>query len=299
MAKSGESELHKSLKAKILEAALADGLDAKAESSGSGWRADVAVRSDIGTIAFEVQKTPQSLAATIKRQMRYRASGVIGCWLFLNPVHHLNDERPDLPLFYVPADSENGNLVSLGDRRAVTLDRFVPAFARGLVRFCNRAVSSWQQEVTITFYRMKCWNCGFENHPYFLDDSFTAACGARAHPDESLWSSNRSEVSPEIVEAVMEYVAMEDSEGLIVPPVKERFSKTVGHSYLSFGCLRCDSIFGDWYLRDAELEAMYGYGVIASTKVNITLPKRTTVNLPHWCYPDTGDFCEPDPPTPS
>lgn len=31
-------------------------------------------------------------------------------------------------------------------------------------------------------------------------------------------------------------------------PVKERFSKTLGHMYLSNGCEHCDALLGDWFL---------------------------------------------------
>lgn len=294
MATAGESKLHKRLKAAVLSAARARGFNARMEVKGAGWRADVVVASDLGTFAFEVQTTPQPLGVTLERQERYRASGVIGCWLFLNPVRYLSDERPDLPLFQVVADPVNGALVSLGDRRHVRLEDFVPAFVVGLIRFCDQAVSSRVQKVTAHFYEFSCWKCGLAHYPYLLDDSFTAACGAKAHTEENLWGSNRREFWPEVIEAVIRHMGQDDVVPLLVPTVKERFSRTMNESYLSFGCHRCDSLFGDWFIHEAEIDVRYGYGIVTTAPLGVELTSSITVPLPHWCYPENGSFCEAD-----
>ena len=61
---------------------------------------------------------------------------------------------------------------------------------------------------------------------------------------------------------------------------------------MSFGCTKCDSIFGDWYIYEATLEAWYGGGVVdkISFKVNSDLNLR--LNVPHWCHPGENKFCE-------
>ena len=91
---------HDRIQMEIVSACRDIGIEAIQEYSGQGWRSDVFVPNNGNPIAFEIQLSPQSLLRTIERQSKYTGDGIIGCWLFENPVPKLNEERPDLPVFY-------------------------------------------------------------------------------------------------------------------------------------------------------------------------------------------------------
>jgi hypothetical protein len=183
---ASESPRHFAIKHGILDACARAGFDAKAEARGKGWRADVLAPTSGIPVAYEVQLSPQGLTKTIARQERFWSSGVAGCWLFLEgtKLRNLNEERPDLPLFFVRETGSGEFAVSLGDRRVLSLDVFAAEYARGRIRFCNDAVSKPTQELRLLFYEMPCWKCGQMNHPYMLGQPFKAACNAVAHPHE-------------------------------------------------------------------------------------------------------------------
>ena len=290
-ASASESSRHFAIKEEISRSCAQLGVQATMETGGKGWKADVLVATESMPVAFEVQTSPQTLRKTVERQERYLSHGVSGCWLFLKSVKHLNHERPDLPLFYVSEDQNGEFHVSLGDRRNVNLRQFVAEYIQGRIRFCHDAVSNREQNIQLVFYEFACWKCGRMNHPFMLKTGFKSACNAVAHPEETMWGSNRSEFRPEIRAVAESYVARNCESKLALPVIKTRHSNTVGFEYMSFECKYCDSIFGDWYISDAEMEVIYGDGVVAQCDAIVDVAEVFTRPIPHWCYPNSGSFC--------
>jgi hypothetical protein len=75
--------------------------------------------------------------------------------------------------------------------------------------------------------------------------------------------------------------------------IKERFSKTIGHSYISFGCPACDALSGDWFVDEAIMEARYQQDdapAILQTEIEFTQP--IIIEYPHWCFPKHQDYCD-------
>lgn len=291
-ASASESPRHIAIKRGILDACSGAAVEAKAEARGKGWRADVLARTSGMPVAFEVQLSPQGLARTLERQERFWRSGVAGCWLFLEgkKLRDLNAERPDLPLFFVSEDSSGEFTVSLGDRRVLSLERFATEYAQGRIRFCNDAISKPIQDLRLLFYEMRCWKCDEMNHPYMLGGQFRASCNAVAHPHETLWGSSKTEYRPDLYLAAERFAAQQTGISLALPRVGIRHSTTVGHEYLSFGCRFCDSIFGDWYIMEAELEIAYG-GAIVEANVAVAMNDVFSKQIPHWCYPEKDNYC--------
>lgn len=291
-ARASESPKHLAIKQALLDACSSAGFAAKQEAGGRGWRADVLVPTSGRPVAFEVQLSPQSLLRTLERQARFWRSGVVGCWLFLEgkKLKGLRDECPDLPLFFVGDDSTGVFTVSLGDRRVLSLSEFAVEYAHGRIRFCEDAVSAPTQDLQLLFYEMPCWKCGEMNHPYMLGRPFKASCNAVAHPQESLWEDTKSEYRPDVVFAANRFASQHADRRLLLPTVARRLSHTVGHEYLSFGCRACDSIFGDWYIHEAEMEVIYG-GAIAEAHVSVAMTDVFSKPIPHWCFPEDDRYC--------
>jgi len=292
MSAKSETPEHSQIKAEIVSVCNGLGYQAIEEFRGRGWRADVLASKGFEQVAFEVQLGPQSLKKTLDRQERYTRDGVKCCWLFQKPVPKLLDERPDLPLFYVSSQSNNAFSVSLSGRKDLCLRTFIAEFLAGRIRFCEVARAKPEQTIRLVFYEMECWKCKAMNHIYYVDTSFRSACNAVIEPGESLWGSDRQEYRPEIIDAVKQLLKTEQGEHLRLGEVKPRYSKTVGDSYTSFGCYKCDSIFGDWFVMEAEMEAVYGYGQVATFEITIKLQDDVSLPIPHWCYPESQAFCD-------
>jgi hypothetical protein len=43
------------------------------------------------------------------------------------------------------------------------------------------------------------------------------------------------------------------------------------------------------------MEARYGFGQVAVLEETIRLEHPVELPIPHWCYPESGDFCDGSP----
>jgi len=107
--------------------------------------------------------------------------------------------------------------------------------------------------IQVRFVEYKCYKCGTLNHLYFADsldsDEVHYEC-------DNLWTEDKKALSPEIVDCVESYAKTEEGKKLNLAKVDIRFSKTVEDSYRSFGCSKCDAIFGDWYVNEAYIDSL-------------------------------------------
>lgn len=274
----------------IISACKSLGIEAKQEFRGTGWRADVFVQNENKPIAFEIQLSPQTLKKTLERQSKYTRDKIIGCWLFEKPIPKLIDERPDLPVFFVEDDANGNLIVNLGTRRKIDLQEFLKNFISNHIRFMTVAKTNPIQTPKLAFYEMTCWKCKELNHLFYVTTPFYSSCNAEIQPEEALWESKSVEYNPEIIALAKAFIEKRPDLNLKLGEIKERFSHTIGSSYISFGCHKCDSIFGDFYVMDAKLDAMYNDDAI-SFEGKIELLQTFEMNIPHWCFPNNGHFC--------
>jgi hypothetical protein len=287
-----EQSKHEKIKLKIIETCKDLNLKTVPEYRGKDWRADVYASNNSVRFAFEIQISPQSLAKTLARQAKYNRDGIIGCWLFEKPLAKLADERPDLPLFYVTQKTDSSFSVSLSGRKELPIHEFLETFLTGKIKFCNVARTKPIQHVKLVFFEMECWKCKAMNHIYYVEAALYSACNAIIQPMETMWGSDHIEHRPEIIKLARNFINTEKGRQLKLGEIKSRFSRTVQDSYASFGCYKCDSIFGDWYVSDAQLEAMNGYGQVATLESDVKFDSDIELPIPHWCYPGDAPFCD-------
>ncbi len=294
---------HKEIQDVILEVCNKLGFNAVQEYRGRGWRADVLAINGVSRFAFEIQISPQSLKTTLERQAKYIQEGIDCCWLFEKSPRRDRDElyneveRPDLPLFSIESANDDSPdspsfVVSLNGRRKIALPEFVGAFLQGRIKFCKVLRTKKKQLIRLFFFEMKCWKCGALNHVYSVDETcLRSSCNGIVQTMEmmEMWSSNGIEYIPEVIGLAQNFAR---TKNLKLGQIKRRYSKTVGDSYISFGCYKCDSIFGDYYVSDAALEAAYDPKTIR-LEGEIDLHQSFEIPVPHWCYPGPGEsFCD-------
>ena len=280
--------LHDRIKRRVSLACNLLGGQAQEEYRGSDWRADIFVEYNDVKYAFEIQTSQQSLQRTIERQDKYRRDNIIGCWLFEKERKRKIEELETLPLFQVIDEGEQF-FVSLKGRKTLPLEVFVNDFINGRIKFCytRKALPI----IDVNFIEMSCWKCHALNHIYYVAP-LHSACNTIVHYQETLWSSEKLAYHPEIVKKVTDYSMSDKGQRIKLAAVKERYSRTVDDSYMSFGCHQCDSIFGDFYVQDAIIDAWDGDGIVDTLTIKLQNDIDILEEIPHWCHPGEYHFCE-------
>ena len=288
--KTSNSELHETVKHIILNTSLSLGYKSVEEYRGKGWRADVYIETGNKKYAFEVQVSPQSLKKTQERQEKYIRDGITCCWLFEKETKNMKPEFEELPLFQLIQESNGDLYVSLKGRKKLSLENFVTDFLNNRIRFCKHIKRS--PKIDVKFLKMPCYKCNAENYIYHIWP-LKSTCNATLNYQDELWDSDKFVFHPEIVKKVKEYTNSKRGKHLLMGEIKERYSSMVDKTYMSFGCHKCDAIFGDFYVKMATIES-FGHeeDVIEHLEIDINAPETMQEMLPHWCHPGDLDFCE-------
>lgn len=282
-----KSQLHMMAQNAILDACSALNYPAQLEYRCSGYIPDVIVFVGEKKYAFEIQVSPQSLKKTRERQEKYLRDGIIGCWLFEKEPSKMQFEMEELPIFKLVVEG-NQLYVSLKSRKKLPIDVFIKDFITGKIKFCQHIKPL--PIITVNFIEFPCWKCGTMNHIYYLDN-FHTACNIAIHHEDRLWRDEKLAFNSTVIKAIQDYSKTEAGKHLVLSSIKKRFSNTVGMSYMSFGCSKCDSIFGDFHIHEAIMDSIYeeakdSFSFEAHIEFEIPL------YLPHWCHKGLHEFCE-------
>lgn len=249
-----ETEIHLRLKQIAVRLARAHGWDAETEVSGFSptgeeWRADVLARKGDAKVAVEIQWSSQTPDETLRRQERYRASGVRGLWLVQKGSIPVTRE---LPAASIVARAEHSYDAVLSSGQRLPLDAFLDAaFGRRLKYGIPHDVAG---TISMSAARTKCWHDRCR-----ADTIIVTSLGITFGPyrrDFSVSDFNREQ---QLFDLIYRQIPL----GLKVGSIKPRFSKTMEASYLSNGCVKCDRIFGQHF----EIAERYNEQVICEMPI--------------------------------
>ncbi len=261
------------------------GYTVETEAQGEGWRADVlAVRGE-ARIAIEIQWSMQTLEETELRQERYAADGVRCVWLFRKLPRGARPRR-DVPMFALGGSERTCPMVE-----GKSLREFVAELLRGHYKFCDVARALPTQSVRIEIASCRCWRCHEPCHFFRVarnDEGLQTMHGWPCAYWQEVFPEGL-EYSRQVQEALTRFRESEAGKSVLLGKVKERYSRTVGESYMSQGCPFCDALFGEWHLK-MEPDS-WEAPCVASLDIAIELPRSVIAQYPHWCYSPTKDFC--------
>ena len=255
-----ETEAHLQLKKTVVDAARANGWEAATEVPGASplgeqWTADVLAKKKTHKVAVEIQWAGQTNEETMRRQERYRQSGIRGLWLLRQPGFPITH---DLPAVCIGGSLREGfqalipSHTRLGARDRAEPDRWhqivpmrefldgvfskrfqfgLPLDADALVSIRSGTINCWRRSCRartriVTFVELE-----FGHHKYNFN---IRALGEH----------------PELCSAVLSRLPPDPKIGEIKP----RFSRTLGRAYMSNGCHRCDALIGEFFEHDAWYE---------------------------------------------
>ena len=114
--------------------------------------------------------------------------------------------------------------------------------------------------IKVRFVGCSCYACGNTHFVYMVTG---LKCSQKPYIELSNYndyykvSELIDEFSPEVLKSVQQFLSNHKEMELPMGEIKERFSRTMNESYMSFGCPHCDAIVGDHYFSDMKMEYMY------------------------------------------
>ena len=239
-------------------------LDIDTKCKNERWSADIVVNCSTYKVAFNVCKSPSKVEETYKAM---REEHVCGCWLLMpakNSVFLPNNmpcfklsEKSDIIQVFLNSkfDSDSSNVIAL--------DAFIPSLIKGGIKFAQNIKVKY---IEVCFFEMECWKCHKESHVYFIN-RLLSSDGISVPYNNA--STNEWEFNPMVINAIKQYVKAHPESGVKMGEIKPRFSKTVEKVYPSFGCVYCDSIFGNHFIQDATMEIMYSSNNLPKARIEI------------------------------
>ena len=296
-----ETWQHLLCKTEIARACKAMGYEVKTEAIGANgvhWRADVLatkqIKNQLVQLAFEVQWSPQTLEETEKRQDKYATDGIRCCWLFKKlPT---SEERQDIPMFQLQFDqSENPTVIF--NNNTYLLKNFITEILSGHFKFSQFYRYKKQQDIQIRFFLVDCWKCRHKYYIYHVqNESYETVCGCNFNLIDYIILTDKiigePQFLPEIVNKAYECLKTEKAkrQNMKMGKIKSRYSKAVGSSYTSFDCPNCDAIFGNYFYFQEICNLKHENVQYIDFEITVNIPSKK-LNIPHWCYSKTKDFC--------
>lgn len=257
-----ESEEHRVLKAMAVQVARECGWNAEVEIAGTTpegeeWRADVLATKGNAKVAIEIQWSVQVDDETMRRQERYRRSGVRGLWLLRQPGFPVSK---DLPAVCIGGGLDEGfrallpyswGSMSRTDRREMrgwksnlAMADFIKAALNGRLKW-GRVTDVGETGIAkVNVAEADCEECGVITDIIFGLDVVIA--------DEAFEVSLRDLTR---FEGLIEELRSKLPEAFDQGHLKLRYSRTLKERYLSNGCLGCDRLYGDFFMAGYRNEA--------------------------------------------
>lgn len=219
------------------------------------WKADLVVSYINYKVAFTIGKRPSNIEGNYQAM---RQDKVCGCWLIIPAINPPYIDHT-LPCFELTEEADKIMVLlnksmydDNGNKLYLELEYFTNELICGRIRHCNEIAVKYAH---IKFVSNTCWSCGANNFIYNVE-SFISADGRITSP-----SVENITYQPYIIEGVRNFIKEHPQYDIKIGAIKERFSRTVNKTYMSFGCYQCDALFGNFFINDVLMDAYYSKGI--------------------------------------
>lgn len=247
-----ESVKKKELMAAMIEICESEGWSYEKYYKTETWKADLLITLAGQHFAFIA---PTSISAGSKVLSLMETDGVKGCGLIFSAKQNYRSSDACFGLHKVEGDLR----VQVEECELALSDFMKKAVEGKIVHQTSAKITS----VEVMFMGVECYFCNSPHHVFFVrylvDDK-----GKKYDLTDFTHSYHEEEVElpdlqfgEEILGMVKRYIAEHPEEKIVMGDVKERYSNTREYSYMSFGCPKCDGIYGAHYLGDLEMEIIY------------------------------------------
>lgn len=204
------------------------------------WKADILMSDGKNTIAFKLLRRTNKIA---EEDGVMKEDGVTCYWLIGKPEFSFNREGTLNPVFLFTKE-DSGFKVTISDMYKCSLEDFISA---AMNRKLNVDKEIIVKSIKVRFVQEECWKCGAKHFIYIVSRLICDE-GEIQNTYNYFTDERVDEFDSNVHKSVCAYLNEHPELNYDFGEIKERNSNMVGSSYLSFGCPKCDAIFGGHYL---------------------------------------------------
>lgn len=235
-------------------------------SKGDAWIADVYAEKGNAKIAIEVQWSRQSFIETKRRQQIYADSGIRGAWLLRSGsikdrdaiVGDYRYSTKSIPVFSVYKNKKSKdneflvfNVSSVKahaskplntlTKHPLPLDFFIENLVSGNIRFTEKF--SPYSTISIITMDQPCWKCKRTTRVVAKFSCSNTRYGF--HSDKDSFTSYIDDCDEALICIINKNFAKANK----FKPIRTRYSKTAGFSYMANSCYYCDALMGKNFIK--------------------------------------------------
>lgn len=247
-------------------------LPVKTKVKTDNWKADIVVDYKNYKVAFNVCKNPRNIEETYTTMRKER---VCGCWLVL-PGKNNRISLNKFPCFPIEYGYEGVQILLSQvweEKATLLLSDFISSLIQGKIRYAETMKVKY---VDVRFYKIDCWKCGRTNDAYFV---YKTISEDGIEMEGGIDSFNQT-----LIKGIRKFVEEHPEMNIVLGEIKQRHSKTVNDSYMSFGCKYCDSLFGNFFINDIFMDVIYSARSLPKALIEIN--EDITVDANCWYKPN-------------
>ncbi|MCQ2246423.1 MAG: hypothetical protein MJZ69_06515 [Bacteroidaceae bacterium] len=217
------------------------------------WKADILITMGEQKFAF---MSSNSITAASRVLPLMEVDGVKGYAFVLSPKKDIYASVACFGLYKV----DDSMMVKVHERELSLPDFIKKAINGKIVHISSARITS----VEVMFETMDCYSCNTPHSVFFIrylvdedGDKYDYIKLQNDYCEEDEIDIPNLQFDNDILGKVKQYISDHPEKKIVMGDVRERYSRTMGESYMSFGCPKCGSIVGEHYLEELKLNAIY------------------------------------------
>lgn len=257
--------------ATILEICETEGWMYEKYYKAENWKADILVSTNNQRIAISAYK---STTEAKKSLSPIDQDGVKKYGLILSPK---TDDIAEIACFSLHRN-ENTMEVTIANNKIP----FATFLKKGLEDKIEHLTKAKITALDVIFEPVECWYC-HETHFVPLVRHLVDEKGTRVEIDNNNSEQSTTNIpdlcfGADFLDIVKWYIENHPEKNIVMGEVKERYSNNQKKNYMSYGCPKCDSILGDWYLKDLKIHLIYKTDESLMNRIQLKTPFEIPVN---------------------
>lgn len=235
----------------LIDISRKHGWNVEKNVKGNVYKADILISYGDRKIAININRRKTKVDEEINE---YKENGIEAYWFNSIAESPYDYNRDELYPYFGFTLNEDIISVQINESEECSIEEFIEA------AIDNKIVSDNYiciKDIKVAFENTKCYKCNNEYILYVIPKIKFGNHYCVNLLQHTILRQSVSEFDPAVIEAVRKYILVHPEINFSTDIIKERYIKILDESFMSFGCPKCDCIYGPNYLDELKMELIY------------------------------------------